>query len=92
MAIVKERREAKRETHRWKERALEAEAELRSLKASIEGRPIDEGFLKQLTELEELTPERHPPHSAIDDVRDRRTTFSIFLKNVHALRAAQVLL
>lgn len=89
LAIVQERKLLKKERESLKERAIKAETELRQLKASIEGNPIDEGFLQRLTELEAVIRERHPSKT-LEEIAYRQAALSTFLKNVHAIRTAQV--
>lgn len=89
IAIVKERKQLTNASSVWKERALKAEAELRQLKASLEGLPSDDAFLEKLSQLNELVAAERPS-AAVDDVLRRQATLSTFLKNAHALRTAQV--
>lgn len=89
VAIVKERRSARREEEALKQRAIKAEEELCRLKSSLEGRSCQE-LLKRLPELTAMEEEAKQQHVGVEDVCNRRQALVVFLKNVHALRTAEV--
>ena len=93
-AIVKERRAMAEETERWRTRAMAAEAELDTLTASLRGTPSCDAFLRNLAELDACFPQTPTMTDAIDstakELQARRQALAVFLRNVHALRTAQV--
>ena len=93
-AIVKERRAMAEDIERWKARAVAAETELDTLKASLRGSPSCDAFLRSLAELDVCLSQTPTVVDATDstakELEARRQTLAVFLRNVHALRTAQV--
>lgn len=95
IAIVKRQKDVEAQVAQWRTRAERAESDVETLKSALRQFDADpENCLETLPTLQPLDPntlENNPQSSSIlDDLHQHQSTLEVFLRNVHALRTAQV--
>jgi len=95
VAIVKRQKDLEAQVAQWRTRAEQAESEMVTLKSAL--RQFDanpDNCLETLPTLQSKDPitlENNLQSSSIlDDLHQHQSTLEVFLRNVHALRTAQV--